>query len=209
MSARVKDRADQVTGGCEEEESMRFGGGGGRGGVEGPLPEGKAQGLALRWNEKGFGFIKPDDGGEDLFCHFSQIEDGNALREGTTVHYVKQYDEMKGKDRAVKVVGGIQEPRGGIGGGGGGYGGGGDGGGGSRRRRLRRRAATAALVGYGGGARLAKVAAATVAADRYDDGGGFIHGGAVTATMTGAVATACCRYDDRDRGYGGGCSWQG
>ena len=131
-----KDRAEEVTGGVPEEEGGFGGGGGGGGrggpgGVSGPPPEGKVQGLALRWSEKGFGFIKPDDGGEDLFCHFSQIDDGNALKEGTTVHFVKQYDEMKGKDRAVQVVGGIQEERGGggggYGGGGGGYGGGGGG----------------------------------------------------------------------------------
>ena len=48
-------------------------------------------------SEKGFGFISPEDGGDDLFCHFSQIKDGNALSEGTTVHFVKQYDEAKGK----------------------------------------------------------------------------------------------------------------
>ena len=72
---------------------------------------GKSTGVALRWNSKGFGFIKPDDGGEDLFCHFSQIEDGNALAQGTNVHFVKEYDQMKGKDRAVQVVGGIREER--------------------------------------------------------------------------------------------------
>ena len=128
-----KERAEQVTGGCAEEEfggggGRSGGGGGGSGGVTGPPPEGKMQGTVKRWNEKGFGFIAPDDGGEDLFAHFSQIEDGNALAQDSVVHFVKQYDEAKGKDRAVQVVGGFQEDR--RGGGGGGYGGGGGGGGG-------------------------------------------------------------------------------
>ena len=63
--------------------------------------------------------------------HFSQIDDGcNAIKEGTTVHFVKEFDESKGKERATKVKGGINEPRGG----GGGYGGGGEGGGGGGGR---------------------------------------------------------------------------
>jgi CspA family cold shock protein len=40
-----------------------------------------AQTGTVKWfNEaKGFGFIKPDGGGEDLFAHFSQIE-GKGFR---------------------------------------------------------------------------------------------------------------------------------
>ena len=69
-------------------------------------------GVAKRWNcDRGFGFIGPEDGGDDLFCHFSQIKDGNALVEGAAVHFVKQLDDAKGKHRAVDVLGGVQEDR--------------------------------------------------------------------------------------------------
>ncbi|KAH8092348.1 hypothetical protein JL720_5317 [Aureococcus anophagefferens] len=86
---RDDDRGYANGGGYED----RGGGGGG----------GKSRGTALRWNERGFGFIKPDDGGDDLFCHLSQILDGNALREGSSVEYMKVFDERRGKDRAEQV----------------------------------------------------------------------------------------------------------
>jgi hypothetical protein len=41
-----------------------------------PPPGAPVKGTVSRWTERGFGFITPEDGGEDLFCHFSNVEDG-------------------------------------------------------------------------------------------------------------------------------------
>ena len=71
----------------------------------------KVEGTVSRWTDRGFGFITPNDGGEDLFCHFSNIDDGNGLEPGSIVIYVKVYDERKGKERAEQVTGGITVER--------------------------------------------------------------------------------------------------
>ncbi|OVA19640.1 zinc finger protein [Macleaya cordata] len=90
----------------------------------------------VKWfnGQKGFGFITPDDGGEDLFVHQSSIksEGYRSLAEGENVEFqIEQGDD--GRTKAVDVTG----PEGGFvqggrgdsyGGGGGRYGGGGGGG---------------------------------------------------------------------------------
>ena len=50
-----------------------------------------AQGTVKWFNDaKGFGFIKPDDGGADLFAHFSEIQgnDFKSLKEAQRVEFV-------------------------------------------------------------------------------------------------------------------------
>ncbi|KAL9138830.1 cold shock domain [Amphidinium carterae] len=80
-------------------------------------------GVVKKWNEeKGFGFISPENGGDDLFAHRTALmDDLKSLVEGDKVEFDERYDERKGKTRAenVRVMGG------------------GGGGGGGRRSRSR------------------------------------------------------------------------
>merc|ERR1712023_454784 len=60
-------------------------------------------GVMKRWNsEKGFGFISPDDGDSDIFCHANDLLDGDgSVREGDKCKYRIEFDDRKGKDHAV------------------------------------------------------------------------------------------------------------
>ena len=60
----------------------------------------------IKWfnDQKGFGFIADDQGGEDIFVHFSAVEmDGyKSLKEGQKVQYEAE-KSAKGL-KAIKVV---------------------------------------------------------------------------------------------------------
>jgi CspA family cold shock protein len=91
------------------------GGGGGRGGFGGGErsrgePAGSGSGSVKWFNPtKGFGFIKPDNGGQDIFVHISAVEQAglSGLNEGQTVNFDLEQDRRSGKTSAtnLKVTG--------------------------------------------------------------------------------------------------------
>ena len=53
---------------------------------------GRKSGVVKMWNnQRGFGFIKQNDAGNDVFCHVTDINDGNALRAGDSVRLYLAY----------------------------------------------------------------------------------------------------------------------
>jgi CspA family cold shock protein len=53
-------------------------------------------------NDKGFGFITPENGGQDVFVHVSALR-GDTLREGDRVSYELGQDRKTGKSKAENV----------------------------------------------------------------------------------------------------------
>lgn len=53
--------------------------------------------------DKGFGFITPDDGGSDVFVHISGVLSGGSLRDGQKVSYDVGQDRKTGKAKAENV----------------------------------------------------------------------------------------------------------
>ncbi|MEN5300953.1 MULTISPECIES: cold-shock protein [unclassified Pseudomonas] len=62
----------------------------------------------VKWfnDEKGFGFITPDGGGDDLFVHFKSIEaDGfKSLKEGQKVSFVAEKGQKGMQAARVRPV---------------------------------------------------------------------------------------------------------
>ncbi len=62
----------------------------------------------VKWfnDQKGYGFIQPDEGGADIFVHISAVEKAGmrSLIEGQKVSYEEQRDPKKGKTSAVNLA---------------------------------------------------------------------------------------------------------
>lgn len=88
----------------------RGGGFGGGGGDRGPRPRGEIAGSGngkVKWFNptKGFGFIQPDGGGQDVFVHISAVEQAGlrGLNEGQSVAFDLEQDRRSGKTSATNL----------------------------------------------------------------------------------------------------------
>jgi CspA family cold shock protein len=61
----------------------------------------------VKWfnEQKGYGFIQPDQGGKDVFVHISAVERSgmHGLAEGQKVSYEVQADRRTGKESATNL----------------------------------------------------------------------------------------------------------
>jgi CspA family cold shock protein len=67
------------------------------------MPEGK-----VKWfnNNKGYGFISPDDGGEDIFVHHQSIQmDGyKSLKDGQRVEFTVEKGKKGLQAASVRIL---------------------------------------------------------------------------------------------------------
>jgi cold shock protein len=61
----------------------------------------------VKWfnQQKGFGFIQPDDGGKDVFVHITAVQRSGlqGLNEGQKIGYELEADRRTGKLAAAKL----------------------------------------------------------------------------------------------------------
>jgi cold shock protein len=65
-----------------------------------------ATGILKMFNaDRGFGFIKPDEGGNDVFVHVSAAEQaGIQLQQGMRLGFDQETDRKTGKPRAANLM---------------------------------------------------------------------------------------------------------
>jgi cold shock protein len=66
----------------------------------GTMPSGK---IKMYSEERGFGFVKPDDGSSDVFFHITALREGDDINVGAAVTFEIGVDPKSGKSKAVSV----------------------------------------------------------------------------------------------------------
>ena len=62
------------------------------------------KGTVKLWNERGYGFLRPDQPGPDVFAHVSNLADDlEELKPGQRVQYVERISSRNGKPEAIAV----------------------------------------------------------------------------------------------------------
>ena len=62
------------------------------------------KGVWRQWHKEGrYGFIRPEGGGDDVFCHVTATDAGDMLGEGDRVSFEIEYNERKNKNHAIRV----------------------------------------------------------------------------------------------------------
>jgi CspA family cold shock protein len=71
-----------------------------------------ARGKVVRFDQvKGYGFVAPLEGGEDVFLHANDLMDDKSLiRTGATVEYVLEYGDRGPKASSVHLVSRARDP---------------------------------------------------------------------------------------------------
>jgi CspA family cold shock protein len=64
------------------------------------MPRGK---IKMYNDDKGFGFIRPDNGDPDVFFHVSSLREGDEVAIGKEVTFETGVDPKSGKLRATEV----------------------------------------------------------------------------------------------------------
>ena len=69
------------------------------------------------FEDKGFGFVTPDDGGDDVFVHVKENPDLEGAQQGDACSFDTKWDDRKGKYNGTNLT--LKSGGGGGGGGGG------------------------------------------------------------------------------------------
>ena len=63
-----------------------------------------SSGTVKKWfDDKGFGFVCPAEGGDDVFVHRLALVNCESLEQGDTVTYDSEWDDRKSKYKAANV----------------------------------------------------------------------------------------------------------